>query len=149
MASDPNGVGEVSITFKEDGRDGTWLVFRGTPARIREDIIEVFNLEGTDDLTVHEVAIEARRKVKATGHVAASLGGRPAGSGGSWQKAGQKAAEQPAGPERDPLYDTVEAIDSVDALRKLWAENREAFDNNADLMSAWKTKGQELAKAAA
>lgn len=147
--ANPHEDGGVSITLKQDGRDGMWTVFHGSPARIRENIIALFGLEGVDELTLHEVSLEAQRIYKGAGNAASILGARPVASKSSeaWKQA-QATEAAPAEPERDPLLDKIEAVKDVESLKLLWAENRPAFDENPDLLSQWKLRGKAIAEAA-
>lgn len=65
-------------------------------------------------------------------------------------EAGEKAEPEKAPePERDDkqiMLDTIAGTGTVDALKRLWAENRPFFDANADVFAAWKARGKELSK---
>lgn len=154
--SDPGERAGMSVTLKADGKDGTWVVFHGTPARIREQIIETFQIEESKDSPLFDLINEATRIYKAAGNVSSGLGGRviafPGGkdssaeqapAGSAWDRA-QSAPEPQVDPNVVRLQGEIEGAASVDALRELYARNKAAFDEDADLMTAWKAKGKAL-----
>lgn len=147
--SDPNQTREVSVTIKHDGKDSTWLVFRGSVEAVREQIIECFGMTETEGLTLHELSVEATRLVKATSQVANGLGGRvlKGGSQSAFAQAREGGGSAPAPAKEDedvPLKGMIEAATSVAALKTLWAENKAAFDADPELFAAWKAKGKSL-----
>lgn len=171
--SDPNETGGISVTIKGDepgGKyndakvPGTWIVFHGSPARIREQIIEVFEFE--DDAKTRplfDLVNEATRLFKASAHVTNGLGGKvlSAGPAAASQPAGEAAAQptgdvwsqvasaqQGAAPAQeeeaaDPLLVLIDKAPSVAELQQIWAENQAAFQDAA-YMDAYKAKGRAL-----
>lgn len=160
--SDPHSEGGISVTIKgnEPGGKfndakvpGTWIVFHGSPARVKEQIIEVFSLTEELDRPLFDIVNEATELFKASGTVTGQLGGRVLSdgqsSGPAWQEA-QSSPATPAAPEKtdeekqvERLTAEVEKATSGDELKQLWARNQEAFKNEG-LMDAWKAKGKAL-----
>lgn len=142
--SDPNERSGISVTLKQDGKDGTWIVFHGSPERVGEDIAQTFGMspETVADMDLVGQVVEATRVYKGMATVGRVLGGRQTKGGSeAWAQARDAA---PAEPARDPLYVDIEEQTSVDGLKKLWAENRATFDNDAELFAAWKAKGKSI-----
>lgn len=155
---DPNKPGAISVTLKHDGKDGTWIVFHGSPAEVRSQIIEVMEMED-NGAPLYDLVNEATRIYKATGNVSKGLGGRTingknqnadsTSSGSAWDRAagstGEGAAEEP---QEDPnvtrLLAAIEAAESRQALKELYARDKATFDANDDLMQEWKSKGKSL-----
>lgn len=150
MADNPYAGKGMSITLKQDGKDGTWAVFHGTVEGIREQIEAFFGYDRDEELKPFDVVLSATQDYKASGRVASGLGGRTLGaskSADAFAAARGEAPAAPAEPVRNPLYDTIEQMGSVEALRTLWAENRAAFDAEPELMAAWNAKGKSLVAA--
>lgn len=57
--------------------------------------------------------------------------------------ASQSAAAEPEKPNA-ALYSAIESSADVNALKLLWADNQQAFADDADLLAAWKAKGKAL-----
>lgn len=155
MGSDPNGTGGLSVTLKQDGKDGAWIVFHGSIERITEDLSAAFNLDPTQYASFADLSLEASRNYKALGSAIHSLGARttrstpnPGSSSPAWEEARQgseqAAPAEPEAPARNPLYDQLEALTNLEDHRQLWAKNRSSFDADAELLEAWKTKGRAL-----
>jgi hypothetical protein len=156
--SDPHERGDgISVTLKQDGKDGTWLVFHGSAARVREQIIEVFpGIDETGDAPLFDLINEATRLYKAAGNINSTLGGRVVGSkgksesngatGSAWDRAAGNTAD--AEPEVDPNVARIEAAieeaTDVASLKELYARNKVHFENHPDLLTAYKTKGKAL-----
>jgi hypothetical protein len=153
IGGNPHTPGRVSVTFKQDGKDGTWIVVHGSPAEVRKQIVEVFDMEGQDEQPLYDLINEATRLYKASGNITSTLGGRVVGGGSKSTEDkpsgnGGSAWDQPQEDAPDPnvvrLQQEIEGCTSVDALRNLYARNKAEFDGNADLMSEWKAKGKAL-----
>lgn len=159
--SDPNADGGISVTIKGDEpggkfndakKPGTWIVFHGSPARVKEQIIEVFALTEGLDRPLFDIVNEATELFKASANVTSGLGGKvlnPGTSGPAWQEA-QSSPAEPAAPEKSAEELTIErltaevaAVTSVADLQQLWARNQEAFKNES-LMEAYRAKGKAL-----
>lgn len=87
--SDPHEPGGISVTIKGDEpggkyndpkKPGTWLVFHGSPAKIREQICEVFQIEA-GDRPLYDLINEATDIFKSSATVSSGLGGRVLDSG--------------------------------------------------------------------
>ena len=50
-------------------------------------------------------------------------------------------------PHRE-LYEAIDIAADVDALKRLWADNQQAFGDDAELLGVWKAKGKSLKAAA-
>ena len=151
--SDPHEREGMSVTLKHDGKEGTWIVFHGSPAMIREQMLATFpGLEATAETPLYDIVNEATRMFKASGNVTSALGGRviPSGnrssqSGSAWDSGSAGNSDEPKpGPEVVRLTAAIEAAEKVEDLHDLYARNKAAFDENADLMSEWKAKGKAL-----
>lgn len=156
MGGDPNEPGRISVTLKQDGKDGTWLVMHGSPAEVRAQIAEVFDLnEEQSDGPLFDLINEATRLYKAAGNVSSGLGGRVvggsngsarSGSGSAWAQAAGNGAE--AEPEADPniarVEAGIEAATTRDGLREFYARNEAVFKANPELVDAYKAKGKSL-----
>jgi len=154
---DPNEPGRISVTMKADSREGTWIVFHGSPAEVRDQIIDVFALtEEETDGPLYDLINEATRLYKAAGNVNSTLGGRVVGgtksettkSGSAWDRAAGNGGNAPAEPEVDPnvvrLTNAIEGATDVTTLKELYARNKAHFDGNAELFAAWQAKGKSL-----
>lgn len=153
--SDPNEVGGISVTIKGDepgGKyndaksPGTWIVFHGSPQRVKEQIIEVFDFDAeASQRSLHHLVNEATKVFKAVSSVGQSLGGTVL-SKGEGEPASQPASEPKAeeDDETAPIKAMIGAASSRDALKKIWAENKAVFDANPSLMDEWKAKGKSL-----
>ena len=162
MTVDPNQNRGMSVTLKfpESARykaDNPWMVFHGSPASIREDIIASFGMDADGGgLTLPELVQEAQTIVTAMANAASGLGGRVLsegrGKGSAWSQAqsGQRAEKAPeksdAELEAERLLGEVEKVTSVADLQQLWARNQEAFKADA-LMAAYKARGKALSAA--
>lgn len=154
--SDPHSPSRLSITVKtkESARyanDSTWCVFHGSPEQIREDINATFGLQGGDDCTLFDLALQAQSIASGTANVARTLGGKtetPAASA-AWeearkQQANGEPASEPEVSEEDKMLARIGETEDVPALRDLFARNAELFNGNADLKAAWNARGLEL-----
>jgi hypothetical protein len=147
------------VTIKYDkGHDSTWAVFRGeTVLVLRDQIVEFFNIdkEFAASLTLHELTQNATQQAHGVATAVRGLGGtvvpaqRTATKTDEAQTGGDAWAQAEAGAAKegeDPLafyYAGVEAATSRPELKKFWAENQQAFEDEA-LMAAYKAKGKAL-----
>lgn len=149
---------ELTVTVKYGkGYEETWAVFKGQNDEVRENIINYFGLDRASvaDLTLSDLVVNVTSLAHGKGNVGAILGGvvidpkkadeaqQPSGtSSDPWAgvESGDATPEQ-TGPH--PLLAQIEACTTRDELKRLWAENQEAFAD-ADLMAAWKAKGKSL-----
>ncbi|MDG4783231.1 hypothetical protein O7614_26580 [Micromonospora sp. WMMD961] len=140
------------------GYQDTWSVFKGQPHEVREDLIDYFSIpyDQHNDLSLHEVVVNATTIAHGVGNVAGKLGGTvlsqgkqdsppwntssPAKSGGDpWAQ----AQSTPAVPAENPLLALIKNAEDVPSLQRIWAENQAAFADAA-VMDAWKAKGKAL-----
>jgi hypothetical protein len=152
-----NREAEVSVTLKHNGKyEAPWLVFRGSPSQVKADIIATigFDPANYEDKSLLDVALEADKMSKAQYETSSQLGGRVIGSSrkssttsvssdkaeGDTQPTTDAAQEEEAG---NPLLKQIAAQESVADLKRLWAENQDAF-KDGDLMDAYKARGKEL-----
>lgn len=154
----PSGRG-VTVTLKFGGGfEYPWVVLRGTPDEVKQDIAQIFGFESASvaDATIASVIRDAAQEALALGNALAGLGAQPVRRNSGGSKGGSKSqpdeaqADVAAAAAADPLAELKKAIDDaadIDALKVLWAENQEAFQD-ADLLAAWKAKGQALKSAA-
>ncbi len=175
--SDPHEQGGISVTIKGDEpggkyndakKPGTWIVFHGSPARIKEQICEVFEIEA-GERPLYDLINEATDMFKASATVSQSLGGRVLSQGGGasvqqqvqgdggdvWAQAaaaqGQQQSAPPAEEKKDdvdPILAALETCKSVAEVQQVWAENQSAFNSNPAYMEAYKAKGKALSSAA-
>ncbi len=169
--SSPHETGGISVTIKSDepgGKfndpksPGTWIVFHGSPARVREQIVEVFNLgEAALKEPLYSVVNEATKLFKTVSNVGQILGGTvlssgntepttaPSSSGGDvWSQvsSAKAASEQQAEPPADPVLTAITAAKEIAELQQIWAENQSLFTEGSEYMAAYKARGKELSK---
>jgi hypothetical protein len=169
IASDPKGRG-IQVTIKYGkGYEETWVSFAGLPDEIRADIVQYFDLDwdSIEGLSLSAVVVTATNLAHAKGALASTFGAtvipkgeeyKPAAAskpqGDVWESVGQAAQAQqssaPAEPERNPLFAVIEAENTVDGLKRLYAESAAAFQGpeGPELLAAWKARGKALKQAA-
>lgn len=161
----------VTVTIKYGaGFDQPWLVFRGLPQEVRDDLIESFGLDRAENLKIplSGVVLNATQVAHAKGSIGSTLGATSVSESASdstsakpsapastndeaqadpWASATEAAQEAAAKEEAaDPnkiLRDTIDGISSLDDLKALWADNQEAF-KDAELLAHWKARGKAL-----
>lgn len=167
MSTDPNEIGGISVTIKGDepgGKfndaksPGTWIVFHGTPAKVKEQIVEVFAMDAAAlERPLYEVANDATALFKAAANVKTTLDGKvlnpgpqaagnatAAPSGDVWAQANAARNSSSAPAEAvDPLLVSIENCKTVAELQQLWAENQAAF-GDAKYMDPYRIKGKAL-----
>lgn len=140
---------EISVTIKQEGRDSTWLVFRGESIdKVRDALIGAFGMdpESVDGLTLNEVSIMATSIAKGASSAAQGLGATPVKKA-AWSKAkNESAQQQPAEVKEHPMLAQIRDCGDVSSLKELWAANKAVFEAEAEIMSAWKARGKELSK---
>lgn len=171
MSTDPHEPGGISVTIKGDepgGKyndaktPGTWVVFHGSPAKVKEQICEFFGLEFSENYQrpLFDLVNEATNLFKAAANASRTLGasvltksdGTPAQSSSDvWQQAQQGETSPPwpteekkAEPKVDPVIAAIEGCSSVADLQQVWAENQDAFNANPSYMDTYKAKGRAL-----
>lgn len=152
---DPHKPGHMSVTLKQDGKDGTWIVFHGTAKDIRSQIVATFDMEGQDEAPLYDLINEATRTYKATGNLNSALGGRvikkdgasASDKGGSaWDRATGAGApqEEPVDLNVVRLTKAIEDATDVPTLHNLYARDKAHFEANAELFALWQAKGKSL-----
>lgn len=151
----------IGITIKYGkGYEETWATFQGTPAEVRDDIVDFFGLDAASvaDLTVSDIVVNATGIAHAKGNTVAGLGGKvisrnstPAATPAAdeaqqstgddpWANADQPADE----PKVEPtILEQIAEQQTVKDLQLLWSSNQEAF-KDAEVMAAWKARGKAL-----
>jgi hypothetical protein len=143
--SDPHTNGGLSVTLKQEGSTGVWMVFHGTPDGIHQDIVRAFQLdpETYAEWALSDLVNEAHRIHRGVGNVAQILGGKP-------MKAEDTSppfnTDKPAD-EVNPLIGLIEAVESIAELQTLYKRNAAEFKANPDLTEVWKAKGKALKEA--
>lgn len=142
---------ELTVTFKYGkGYEETWAVFKGKAQDLRQQILDYFGMDSSEfsDLTLHDVVLEATRIAHADRTVMTSLGGKVATKSERAQERAQEPASQaksePEGPTPEQaLIARLEAAETVDGLKRLWAENKALFSDDG-VKAAYKKRGSEL-----
>ncbi|WKU46725.1 hypothetical protein Q3V23_23165 [Streptomyces sp. VNUA116] len=127
----------VTIKYGPDSGDPQ-VAFQGTPGDIRGDVASFFGFDSDTcaALTLGELVLEVAQLAQGASHVARGLGARVVPQ--------QPAAVPPeAQPVDNPLLGQIEACNSVEQLKELWAANQSAFADPA-VMDAWKARGRAL-----
>ncbi len=141
----------LTVTIKYGkGYDDSWVVFRGDRESVRQDIIAYFGMDDASvaTLTLSELVVNATQVAHGKGALASQLGATVINSTVATQgKPVEEAKPEPVKNEANPVLALIEAATDVDALKRLWATNKAAFNDPA-AMAAWKAKGQALTKAA-
>lgn len=149
----------MSVTVKYGkGFEAPWAVFHGSPDEVREDICKFFDLDA-DGLTGHALLTNAVSLAQGSLTVVKGIGATYRKTADKTNVVEADATDDPwaeaetaeGGDKPDPLaehYTAVASIDNVDSLKRYWAEHQEEF-KNAELLAAWKSRGKELAAAAA
>ena len=157
--SDPNAPRRINVTLKhpESKRyagDNPWITVEGSVEAVREQIIQAFGMSDTDGLSLAELVSEAQSQFTAIANAKAGLGGGkilssgPSSSGGNaWDNVG-KGEAQADEPEENPILTAIGNCQTVADLKQLWAENQDAFNDEA-LMSMWKARGKAIQGASA
>ncbi|MFY1688194.1 hypothetical protein [Plantactinospora sp. WMMB782] len=147
----------VTIKFGKD-YDAPWVTFRGVTEEIRAALLATFGMEDNPELSLAALVVNATKEAHAMYGVSSGLGGRVVGQsgnrrGGGFQRASQtdtetKGEAKPEEPAENPLLAQIEAATDEKGLKRLWAQNQEAF-KDPEVMNAWKAKGKALIAAAA
>jgi hypothetical protein len=143
--------GGTGVTIKEGkGYEESWFTFRGTPAQIKEDLIQFFGLDSASvaDWTVHAVASHCKAIAHGIAVVATELGAAVIADGPSENlPASSTPSPTEDAPAESPLLARIAATTDAESLKRLWAENQDAF-KDATVMNAWKARGKALQNAA-
>lgn len=157
--SDVKGRGLTATVKYGKGYDETWVSFSGSPSEIREDIIDFFgaNRDNAAAMTLNELVIAVTDIAHGAGSAAAVLGAMPVPTAPSEPEATEtttEAQESPwdaarrtqAAPEpaSDPLLEQIVAAGTRDDLRRLWANNQEAF-KRTEVQEAFRARSEAIA----
>ncbi|MGC4928092.1 hypothetical protein [Streptomyces sp. DT117] len=149
----------VTVTVKSGtDYDAWWAVFRGATYEVYDDLSAFFGFdsESVTNLNLHELVSEASKLAQGTALITRELGATPlpaplpAAEGDPWAAASQSAPSPgPASAQgaAAALLEQVAACTTTDELKRLWASNQGAFDDQA-VMDAWKARGRALKRAA-
>lgn len=158
MADEARGRG-VSVTIKHGkGYDETWVGFTGLLEEVRTDIATWFGIDSASvtGQTGHELSVTGTTIAHNINNVRRTLGGTPAtdaekAAGESkpavdgedpWSVARDGKSPGPVTPAENPLLAQIAGCKDVEALKRLYAENKAAMAG--DVFEAWKARGKEL-----
>ncbi|MGW4158683.1 hypothetical protein [Streptomyces sp. NPDC004788] len=155
----------ITVTIKYGkGYDDPWLVLKGRPGEVREDILESFGIErdSVTGLTLSDIVVNATNIAHGKGLIATHLGatviseesappakpqGDPWANVGSAQQASSAWSDKSAtSPEQDKnawILGEIEKQTNRADLKKVWAANQSFFADPA-VMDAYKAKGKSL-----
>lgn len=144
MTPDPNERGAgLSVTIKQDSRDGTWVVFHGSIERIREDMAEAMDIPNEGSLS--DMIASATAKFKGEGNVARVLGGKPTAAsspnGGSSPSEGSGSREKGL---EDIIREEIESAATTDALRAVWGKHSQHVPKGSANYDLFREKSKEL-----
>lgn len=155
MSAGPDDKGTATIKFGKEF-DAPWYVAYGHPSEIRRQIIQAFGYESVDDsVTLIDLMAKASADAQAAFALAkgggaspdpwGATGGRRAGGSGKAAAGKKSEPETPADPanENQPIVDAIKAAADETELKKVWAENSDAFSDK-ELQTAYKAKLKEL-----
>lgn len=144
----------LTVTIKYGkGYEESWVVFKGASTEdVREQVIAYFGLDGASvaELTMSDLVVNVTNLAHGKGNAAAMLGATVIKTEKTKQVKEEKAddpwadEEEAEGPS--PILARIESCQSVDELKKLWAENQSEFADAA-VMDAWKARGKALSAA--
>lgn len=140
----------MSVTIKtpESERykqDGTWFVFHGSPAKIREGIVETFALEVDPDVPLSDVAYAAQAIATAQRNVGGAGRSLPRGGGSSSSSTPAPVKEEE---KVDPLVAEINNLVDLASHANTWADNKTRLQAEPEMLELWKAKGRELKAAA-
>ena len=168
--ADPHADRSTSLTIKYGkDYDDPWVVFRGSPAAIREQALEYFGVtpdERQAQLDPHSLVIELVYLAQSSYHVATQAGGQtiPPKTDQSADPAEESSSEAAEIPEPSPsaggdvweqaaaarkkpeptLIERIEACETTVELQDLFVANQEALASGTEAREAWKARGKAL-----
>jgi len=144
---------EATCTIKGGaGHDASWFVAKGSPAEIKQQIIEFYGLTGDDleEKTPHEVMLQGQDIAQATGAVSSKLNGTWTKSNDWPSKNDKPPAKKKSAPKKeeddDPNGNVIAQIElakTEDDLKKLVGLHRDAFKTDS-VKAASKKRFQEI-----
>lgn len=143
--------GRFSVTLKgHKDYSATWVSLSDkTAGGLRRRIIAFFGWTDAEsaELPLSQLVFNATQEMHALHAVGSTFSGARATSGGSAARdrafastSGEQAAPDP----KAVLLAQIEEQESADALRRLYGENKAAFDADPDLLAAYKARGRSL-----
>lgn len=134
--SDPHEKSGLSVTLKQDRKDGTWVVFHGSVSRIREDMAEALDIPNEGSLG--DMIAVATAKFKGQGNVAAILGGKPV--------QGESSEPQQSSEDRtaEAIKAAIAAAKDMDALKDIWARYKEHVKQGSEVYDLFQAKTKEV-----
>ncbi|WP_326554690.1 hypothetical protein [Micromonospora sp. NBC_01813] len=145
--------GTLVASFKAGkGYEEPWLVIRGSSATVlRDRIVEAFDLENGDELSLVAAIHNASQQFHALGNLGRGLGGRVissksedrATSAGDdpWIAAAANATNAEPEDPNQRLLDEIRAAQTVDQLKRFWVENNPL---NEVVEAEWRARGKAL-----
>lgn len=102
-----------------------------------------FDRNSVSGMSIHDAVLEASRIARSAMLVTTELGGRVVPQAGEQGEPSRPAATETPNGGADWLLGQIAACNTVEELRRLWAENQAAFANPV-VMDAWKARGRAL-----
>lgn len=145
---------ELTWTLKQSkSYEASWAVFKGAPEDVKNDMIQSYglNAEELKDATTFEVAALAEQVMQGLGNVKETLGARVLNAGPdsapAYYQTEVPQSEAKADPEPDPhasIHADISDASTKEALRAVWARNKEAFNDDSSLMDHVNERLKEL-----
>lgn len=142
-----DSAGALTVTLKGgSGYEEPWLVIRGATAEeAKRRVAEAVGLEGTDDLTLVEVIVNAKNVMQGASNVATQLGGTAISSRSSKpSESAPAAAPEPAKQEGPTLLEQIDKLGAKREGQQFYLANRSAIDADPDAKAAITAKMKTL-----
>lgn len=144
--------GEISLTLKHGGGYGDpWLVFRSASAEgLKQQVLDFFDIEGvSEDATPAEVAYLATADSLSKYAIHGNLEAKTVSSSKPKTRAVKPAAtstESSDSSESEVEYvkELFAQAESVEDVKRVWAENKKLCSGNDELLATYKARGKEL-----
>lgn len=156
MSSGPDDRSTLTVKFGKDF-DAPWFVASGTPQVIRRQLVEFAGITDDPEKTLQQLAIEVASETQAMWAVRSKLGGKPqsipsskAKAAASTDDATSTEAAEVAAPAKDEdpnafIFELIAEAGSVDALKRVYAKNKDAFNKTKALQTAFAERKNALA----
>ena len=155
--------GAYTVTIKYGkGHDDSWVVFRGDTAdQVRGRLFDYFGVDSNayEGLSLNEVVVTLTEVAQGNRALVTNLGAEVVPTNGSGTPPGtttdtsvrgsaafDAAANTPAEPE-DPYASVIslfEAAESRSALKKLYAQYKDAYEASEAVRKAYSARGKEV-----
>jgi hypothetical protein len=155
--SSPDDKSTGTIKFGK-GYEDPWFVASGNPTSIRRQILEFAGLKDDPEKTLQQLMIEVATETQAMWALRSKGGAQrlPASkSAKAKAPADDASVAEPAAPAQeeeaeaaDPnafIFEAISDADSVDALKRVFAKNKDAFTANKALQTAFVERKNALA----